>query len=618
MRSIFELDEEFFKSEIIVVSDFFTENLIGGAELTLDSLLSYSDKNIFKIRSKDLKKVHFDFGRSKYWIFGNYTQCNPQLLKAISDNSSYSVIEFDYKYCIYRNPQEHNCDCDCEKGNQGNFVIDFYKNADRVFFMSELQLQHYQEKFNDFNNCSVLSSVFTESDFRFISNLRNSTKIFDVAFYNSNSKIKGTENALQYIRDNFESSAKILNISNFDYATCLSEMAKAQQFVYLPQGPDTCPRSVIEARLLGCSLVTNSNVQHRNEGWFQKSFEEIEEYIKSSAVNFWKFINSKGSPTLSGYTTVYNCIDGEYPYIESILSMLRVCDEVVVVDGGSTDGTYEELQSLAKDEEKLKVFQNTKDWSSKDFARFDGEQKAFARSKCTSDFCWQQDSDEVISKCSFEKIKNSIRAFPKSCDLICFPVVEFWGSKDVQRLDITPWKWRLSRNRPHITHGVPVTHRKVLDDGTYETMPGTDGCDYVHSATGELIPFLNFYNGQAEAWRQAALQGDEESYALYKNFFQRTIDALPTVVHYSWLDIERKIRAYKKFWGRFWKSMYNLSQEDTAEENIMFDKPWKDVTEADISELAVRLKTQTAGWIWHQKWNGQSIPGLHLNLENHE
>jgi hypothetical protein len=50
----------------------------------------------------------------------------------------------------------------------------------------------------------------------------------------------------------------------------------------------------------------------------------------------------------------------------------------------------------------------------------------------------------------------------------------------------------------------------------------------------------------------------------------------------------------------------------------MFDKPWKDVTEADISELAVRLKTQTAGWIWHQKWNGQSIPGLHLSLENHE
>lgn len=616
MKSIFELDEEFFQSEIIVVSDFFSDNLIGGAELTLDSLLSYSDKKIFKIRSKDLKKVHFDFGRSKYWIFGNYTQCNPQLLKAVSDNSSYSVIEFDYKYCIHRNPEEH--DCDCEKSNQGNFVIDFYKNADRVFFMSELQLQHYQNKFENFSNTSVLSSIFTESDFRFIQNLRESEKQYDVAYYNSQSKIKGTKNAVEYVKQNFNNTHKCLAVSGLDYSSCLKEMSKVDLFVYLPEGPDTCPRSVIEARLLGCNLVTNSNVQHREEAWFQGTYDEIESYIKSSAQGFWDFITSKQSPTLSGYTTVYNCIEGKYPYIESIISLLRVCDEVIVVDGGSTDGTFEELQALAKDEEKLKIFQNKKDWSSKDFARFDGEQKAFARSKCTSDFCWQQDSDEVISKCSFEKIKNSTRAFPKSCDLICFPVVEFWGSKDVQRLDITPWKWRLSRNKPHITHGVPVTHRKVLADGTYETLPGTDGCDYVHSDTAELIPFLNFYNQQAEMWRQAALMGDEESYALYKNFFQRTIDALPTVVHYSWLDIERKIRAYKTFWGRFWKSMYNLPQEDTSEENVMFDKPWSEVSDEDIKELAMKLKTQTAGWIWHRKWNGQSVPGLHLNLENHE
>ena len=44
---------------------------------------------------------------------------------------------------------------------------------------------------------------------------------------------------------------------------------------------------------------------------------------------------------ISGYTTVRNCITQKYPFVESILSMINFCDEVVVLDGGSTDGSYE-------------------------------------------------------------------------------------------------------------------------------------------------------------------------------------------------------------------------------------------------------------------------------------
>ena len=43
--------------------------------------------------------------------------------------------------------------------------------------------------------------------------------------------------------------------------------------------------------------------------------------------------------TISGYTTTYNCLKEDYPFLESIQSMLGFCDEVVVVDGCSDDGT---------------------------------------------------------------------------------------------------------------------------------------------------------------------------------------------------------------------------------------------------------------------------------------
>jgi glycosyltransferase involved in cell wall biosynthesis len=43
--------------------------------------------------------------------------------------------------------------------------------------------------------------------------------------------------------------------------------------------------------------------------------------------------------------------------------MLGFCDEVVVVDGASTDGTYEALQKLAEEDPRVKVYQNEFDWS---------------------------------------------------------------------------------------------------------------------------------------------------------------------------------------------------------------------------------------------------------------
>ena len=73
---------------------------------------------------------------------------------------------------------------------------------------------------------------------------------------------------------------------------------------------------------------------------------------------------------------------------DTIKSMIGFCDEVVVVDGGSSDGTWEVLQNWAQNEKKIKIVQNKRDWSHKRFAVFDGDQKAVARSYCTGDFCW--------------------------------------------------------------------------------------------------------------------------------------------------------------------------------------------------------------------------------------
>jgi hypothetical protein len=220
---------------------------------------------------------------------------------------------------------------------------------------------------------------------------------------------------------------------------------------------------------------------------------------------------------------------------------------------------------------------------------------------CTSEFCWQQDSDEVIHERDFLKIRDITKKLPKSMDLIALPVVEFWGRKGKIRIDATPWKWRLSRNKPHITHGIPASLRKFDEDGNLYSAPGSDGCDYVRSDTFEPIPFINFYSQDIHNLRESALQGDKNSLNQYGGALQSVCSSLPSVIHYSWYDIERKIKTYKNYWSKHWQSLYDIVQDDTSENNMFFDKPWSDVTSSEIKDMALKLEEEMGGWIFHSK-----------------
>ena len=94
--------------------------------------------------------------------------------------------------------------------------------------------------------------------------------------------------------------------------------------------------------------------------------------------------------------------------------MLEFADEVVVVDGGSTDGTWEELRKMSSKNEVLKISQHIIDWDDERFAyESDGAQKARARAICTGEYCWQMDADEVVHENDYAKILSLVKTFPK-------------------------------------------------------------------------------------------------------------------------------------------------------------------------------------------------------------
>lgn len=639
--------------DVVVVADLFVEDYVGGAELTTQALIDESKKKILKIRSRDLTQNLINQYKNKFWIFGNFSAVNPGLLQIVSMTLKYVILEYDYKFCHHRSIEkcsQTNGTCSCHTTPHGQFVERFFTNSQSIFWMSEKQKEIYHDRFPSlqYTKNMILSSIFSKQTLNLIKTLLNNESKSGTLVLGSNSWVKGFHKAMSWCSDN-KIEPEI--VWNMPYENLLRRLATAEQFVYLPEGSDTCPRMIIEAKLLGCKIITNEHVQHNSETWFNQTPDEIFNYLSQSPQKFWSIIEKlQLKKTISGYTTTMNCLKQGYPFEHTIKSMLEFCDEVCVVDGDSNDGTWEKLVDLAYPDAfqnlsnvdylhlvedlralggspiqrllpptKLRLQCIQRDWSNPNFAIFDGLQKAEARKMCTSDYCWQMDSDEIVANHDVEKIHSLIQQLPNNVLGVSLPVIEFWGSHEKIRIDVTPWKWRLSKNSSNITHGVPGKLR-VIDKHNivvpYHAAPGTDGCDLIFVDSLEPVPHMTFYTPEVENIRQHALSGNQEALAKYESYINDLTNQIPVIYHYSWFDLERKIKLYKNYWTRHWESLFGKTYIDDAASNMMFDSPWSDVTDDMISDLATKLSS-IGGWIWHSKWLGQKTPWITLKNKNY-
>lgn len=648
---------------VIFVADMFVADYVGGAELTTQALIDTSPYKTFCIRSKDLTEKVINDNRDKFWVFGNFAGVRPELLSLLAATTRYTVLEYDFKYCRYRSPEKHvaseNRGCDCHNQVNGKIIAAFYYGSMGLWWMSEKQRDNYFRVFPFLQKKKnvVLSSVFSPQILDRLRALRikneQSAKDPRWIVLASPSWIKGHAQAVSWCKQNQLPYDEVWNLTNDEL---LERMARAPGFVYLPLGGDTCPRMVIEAKLLGNNLQLNDNVQHKDEKWFATDdLDAIDQHLRRAPAVFWEGVREMMEKriTISGYTTTYDCVRQSYPYVQCIESMLQFCDEVCVVDGGSTDGTLEGLvrlaiehpiqdQSIDHDDQlidklvanlrsgselvlpgrhggpvpghasRIRVKVIARDWSDPRHAVFDGMQKAEARSMCSKEFCWQMDSDEIVHEDDARKVPELCRLLPKDVDLLALPVIEYWGGPSKVRFDVTPWKWRLSRNSPNITHGIPMRLRRTDANGETCASEGTDGCDVIDRVSGEPIPFISFYTQEADRARQAGLRGDVVARQAYESWFNATVNGVPSVFHYSWFDINRKIRLYRDYWQNHWAALYNKDTSDTPENNMFFDVAWKDVTDEMIDVKAEQL-ANIGGWVWHRKWKGERTPWITCN-----
>nr|NQU89880.1 glycosyltransferase family 2 protein [Bacteroidota bacterium] len=157
---------------------------------------------------------------------------------------------------------------------------------------------------------------------------------------------------------------------------------------------------------------------------------------------------------VSGFTIIRNGVKFDYPFIESIRSVLPLCDEMIVAVGNSEDDTLEMVRSI--NSPKIRIIQTVWD----DNLRKGGHvlavetDKAKAAISEDTDWCIYIQADEVLNEQNYPAILESMKKNldNKRVDGLLFDHLNFYGSYDFIA-DSRKWQYkqiRVIRNNPQI------------------------------------------------------------------------------------------------------------------------------------------------------------------------
>jgi glycosyltransferase involved in cell wall biosynthesis len=128
---------------------------------------------------------------------------------------------------------------------------------------------------------------------------------------------------------------------------------------------------------------------------------------------------------LTGVTFAYNAISQDYCLTESVASLKEFCDEVIVLDAGSTDGTSELIKSF-QDRQTRVILCDNEEWRSQHgkwkLSYFTNK----AIDQVNTEWIYYQQADEITHESSYEYIRVAVNNPVAEGYLISR--INLWGS----------------------------------------------------------------------------------------------------------------------------------------------------------------------------------------------
>lgn len=157
---------------------------------------------------------------------------------------------------------------------------------------------------------------------------------------------------------------------------------------------------------------------------------------------------------ISGFTFIRNGIKLHYPFIESIRSVLSLCDEMIIAVGKSDDGTRNAIEELR--EPKIKIIDTVWDEGIKTGGKILARQTNIAFDAITGDWGFYIQGDEVVHEKDLPVIKAAAEKYlpDGKVEGLLFSWIHFFGNYNYitqpQTKGAYPYEVRLIRNNRHI------------------------------------------------------------------------------------------------------------------------------------------------------------------------
>ena len=131
---------------------------------------------------------------------------------------------------------------------------------------------------------------------------------------------------------------------------------------------------------------------------------------------------------ISGFSYIRNGFTYQYPFLESIQSILPICDEFVIAVGDSTDGTREAI--IALNSPKIRIIDTIWDEQMRVGGKIFAQQANSALEACTGDWLFHIQADEIIHENDLQAIKAAIERVDadKNVEGLLFDFLNFYGS----------------------------------------------------------------------------------------------------------------------------------------------------------------------------------------------
>lgn len=262
-------------NRIVFIADFFAQQVPGGGELNNHELIQILRKRGIEVLEINSQNVSPSFlqqqPESSKYIVANFVALSEESKRVLEAQKQYIIYEHDHKYVKTRNPADYE-NFIAPKSEIVNY--DFYKNAIGIICQSTFHASIVESNLQLDNIHSVGGNLWSAEMLDFMYKISVNDKKSTCAIMNSNNWHKNTADAIKLCK---VKGWQYDLIPSLNYKEFLIRLGENKKFVFLPKTPETLSRIVVEARMMGLSVITNNLVGATKENWFSlKGIELID------------------------------------------------------------------------------------------------------------------------------------------------------------------------------------------------------------------------------------------------------------------------------------------------------------------------------------------------------